>query len=573
MDSLVVKSTSFSRAQDYAKCPYMFQLKHLEKVPDPAPELPEGEEHPMDRGSRIHKLCEDYVQNPLLKPAHELRHHLPLLNALRKGYERGKVDLEIGIAFDSDWAVCAGDDFENARYRMIIDVAVTVSDDRIFILDWKGLALDTEIATPNGFVTMGEIQVGDTVFDKNGAHCKVTGKSQVKHLPCYELVFKDRTKVVCDAEHLWMLHNGDVVDVQELAARFQQGKSIALPVPDALNLHRKKLPIHPYVLGLWLADGTHSSSKVSNPENFIWQKVQSLGYAVNTHTKVHKNKCPTYTVQGIRGALRKLGLLNCGRNKFIPDVYMNGSVKQRLDLLQGLMDGDGDANHTRKQAVYTTTVEHLAEQIKTLANSLGQQAYVSPHKSTGFEKKTQAYYVSFRPRNINPFSLPRKVKGVDSWGEGHSSYRKLRDVRVVDSVPTQCIAVDSPSHTYLCTRALIPTHNTGKKKNNEIKHHEQLMEYAIGVSLANSDIQIFDVAVGYLDLPPGENIMKRTFTRSEVLRAFPTMKAKHERILSTTIFPATPSHFACRYCPYKAGIVGRGKRAYPGTGHCRRNVC
>ena len=33
----------------------------------------------------------------------------------------------------------------------------------------------------------------------------------------------------------------------------------------------------------------------------------------------------------------------------------------------------------------------------------------------------------------------------------------------MNTVPTQCIAVDSPSHTYLCTRNLIPTHNTNSK--------------------------------------------------------------------------------------------------------------
>ena len=43
----------------------------------------------------------------------------------------------------------------------------------------KQLALDTKIPTPNGFTTMGDILVGDTVFDENGQNCRVVAKSDV----------------------------------------------------------------------------------------------------------------------------------------------------------------------------------------------------------------------------------------------------------------------------------------------------------------------------------------------------------------------------------------------------------
>ena len=43
----------------------------------------------------------------------------------------------------------------------------------------KQLALDTKIPTPEGFTTMGDIRVGDTVFDENGQLCRVVAKSDV----------------------------------------------------------------------------------------------------------------------------------------------------------------------------------------------------------------------------------------------------------------------------------------------------------------------------------------------------------------------------------------------------------
>ena len=68
----------------------------------------------------------------------------------------------------------------------------------------KALALDTPIPTPRGWTTMGEVRIGDRVFDENGEPCLVTGATPVMHgRPCYEVEFSDGTVIVADAEHLW----------------------------------------------------------------------------------------------------------------------------------------------------------------------------------------------------------------------------------------------------------------------------------------------------------------------------------------------------------------------------------
>ena len=43
------------------------------------------------------------------------------------------------------------------------------------------------------------------------------------------------------------------------------------------------------------------------------------------------------------------------------------------------------------------------------------------------------------------------------------TYRNIDNVELVETVPTQCLEVDSPSHTFLCTNKMIVTHNTNKK--------------------------------------------------------------------------------------------------------------
>ena len=116
-------------------------------------------------------------------------------------------------------------------------------------------------------------------------------------------------------------------------------------------------------------------------------------------------------------------------------------------------------------------------------------------------------------------------------------------------------------------------HKSGKKSGNEVKHHDQCMEYATSFALIEPEVQEFTLQLWYLDQPQEVgNPTIKVFTREQVLANFPKMKARHTKVISTTLFPAHPSQFACRFCPYKAGTVGSGKRAYPGTGHCRRNV-
>jgi DNA segregation ATPase FtsK/SpoIIIE-like protein len=68
----------------------------------------------------------------------------------------------------------------------------------------KALALDTPIPTPDGWTTMGEIQVGSEVFDECGRRCTVIAATPVMHgRPCFEVEFSDGTVIVADAEHLW----------------------------------------------------------------------------------------------------------------------------------------------------------------------------------------------------------------------------------------------------------------------------------------------------------------------------------------------------------------------------------
>lgn len=68
----------------------------------------------------------------------------------------------------------------------------------------KALALTTPIPTPNGWTTMGALQVGDVVFDERGAPCMVLAATEpMCNHEVFDVVFDDGSVIRADAEHRW----------------------------------------------------------------------------------------------------------------------------------------------------------------------------------------------------------------------------------------------------------------------------------------------------------------------------------------------------------------------------------
>lgn len=91
---------------------------------------------------------------------------------------------------------------------------------RTYVSDYKGLALDTPIPTPEGWTTMGHICVGDFVLGTDGSPVMVTDKTPEQLLECFEVVFDGQHSVVADEVHMWpIVHNGQqiVVSTRELS--------------------------------------------------------------------------------------------------------------------------------------------------------------------------------------------------------------------------------------------------------------------------------------------------------------------------------------------------------------------
>ncbi len=74
----------------------------------------------------------------------------------------------------------------------------------------KALALDTQLPTPTGWTTMGEVAVGDNLIGADGRPTRVVAATDVMvGRPCYELTFSDGSTIIADAEHQWLVTDPD----------------------------------------------------------------------------------------------------------------------------------------------------------------------------------------------------------------------------------------------------------------------------------------------------------------------------------------------------------------------------
>ena len=70
----------------------------------------------------------------------------------------------------------------------------------------KSCRLSTRIPTPNGWTTMGELTVGDSVFGRDGKPCTVTYVSSIdRHPDLYRVSFSDRQEIYADRDHQWVV--------------------------------------------------------------------------------------------------------------------------------------------------------------------------------------------------------------------------------------------------------------------------------------------------------------------------------------------------------------------------------
>lgn len=351
----------------------------------------------------------------------------------------------------------------------------------------KALSLDTEIPTPEGFKKMADIHPGDIVFGQDGKPSKVLVESEIFHKPMYAVTFEDNTVVKASADHIWTVgtkegrrRGNPWIDTttEKMAADFVRlrldgkGKEYKYRVPMTAPVEYapKNLPVDPYTLGVWLGNGTATAAVITSSKEDIEEQMELIrkhGHECRRHD--HIDRAPDFSVDPIEkkytkttgnpflNGLRDIGVLE---NKHIPEIYLRGSVDQRMELLKGLMDTDGFCSKAG-ECEFSQKSEIFAEEFMELLASLGIKAKKKKKKVILYGKEFEAFIVCFFTDKRRPcFKLKRKYDRLKDELAPRMMAKSIISVERIETEPSKCIAIDNDSHLYLCGRSYTATHNT-----------------------------------------------------------------------------------------------------------------
>lgn len=201
----------------------------------------------------------------------------------------------------------------------------------------KAQPYDAKVLTPDGFVRMGDIKVGDVICGSNGGTQRVLRIYEQGEKDVVRFTMRDGSSAESSLDHLWKIDctviqgehisglytTSEIVDMFNSRSRCKGSiRNICFPICGPVDLNPKKeLKIEPYLLGV--------------------------------------------------------SLRHCKEDKFIPEEYFYASKEERAELLCGILNIDEIPQNNYITIDYTTSRKRLADGIRFLVNSLGYNCRVS----------------------------------------------------------------------------------------------------------------------------------------------------------------------------------------------------
>lgn len=210
---------------------------------------------------------------------------------------------------------------------------------------------------------------------------------------------------------------GDVenISIEEWLTSSKWFKHVRKGWRTGVEFEPQDVPLPPYLLGIWLGDGSLGRAEVSKPDPEIRDYMHWIAaeYGMQVSTGYGSSGCPTYSVVGKKGRanplwekFKALGLRN---NKRVPQIYKRNSAFIRREVLAGIIDTDGHVAHGGCEI--TLKEKPLADDVAFLARSLGLAAYTEECQKTcannGVAGTYHRTYISGDLSQL-PMRLPRK---------------------------------------------------------------------------------------------------------------------------------------------------------------------
>jgi hypothetical protein len=339
-----------------------------------------------------------------------------------------------------------------------------------------------KVKTPDGTTKLwGDIKIGDTLFAPNGKIVKVIDIPIDEYMPIYKMKLCDGREIMCSDNHIWSLYklnehphelkNYTTKEIIQIGTqnKFKQN-NFFIPNSKSVNYNEVELPIDPYTMGLSISEGCIRGSHCTKNQVQISSGIKDMEFyrtVVPYEIKYigKKGSNWSFVITDCKKIFKKLGLLNSrSETKFIPDIYLYNSYANRLELLKGLMDGDGHATKNGSP-VYVTSSEQLANDFMSLCRSLGFNCKVTKNRTTSLYSYKVVIYTS-----EVIFKLPRKKirqykHSINSRGSKATAYLNKTGIKSIEFSHYEmgkCVTVDSSDGRYLIGDYVV-THNCDKK--------------------------------------------------------------------------------------------------------------
>ncbi len=332
----------------------------------------------------------------------------------------------------------------------------------------KDLCVNTPILTLDGWKLLKDVKVGDFVFNEKGLPCKVIDMTDfLYNKKCYEITFSDNTKIKASSDHEWTVWDSQAKDsyrsyhknhnkqsnpewpdnwhvwkssdmskgngtedfihkksffigAKNLTTDFlfknyktkndKKPYNYLIPVTKPLIFETQNLPIDPWCLGYLLGDGdSNGCGRVAcDPRDKDWLKLEfeNRGFKLSKHDSSDKY---SFIINDIYIKWKNLNLF---KNKHIPEVYLKSDIKQRRDLLCGLIDSDGTIDKQGGFRFNNSNKTLFYDAVK-LVRSLGYvpKIYINDKKFFNNKKCKTGYEFRIMSKIPIVFS-PRKLKNI-----------------------------------------------------------------------------------------------------------------------------------------------------------------
>jgi superfamily II DNA or RNA helicase len=348
--------------------------------------------------------------------------------------------------------------------------------------------------TPDGYTLMGDLQIGDYVFSRDGSKTKVIGIFEQGEKDVYRITFQDGRYALCGLQHLWQVYKDGkyekILTTEELMKVYKRPNNnhlyerkknwddfdypYSIPINGVVEYPYQPTPVDPWVFGCFVGNGCclEPNLTISSPNDIIPKRIADIcGFKVKKQS-IHNYNYTFYHANGKPVKTNELFGLSIGghgsNTKKIPQEYLINSPEMRLKLLQGLMDTDGSIDaDIRFHVNYSSTSYRLLKQIQWLLYSFGWSGCLTFDKR-GKEKYRNGFCASLVFRMPNqckqqlftvPYKLERAKLAAERPQKDFYSRLIIKDIRFDHREQCRCIMVDNPEHLYL-TENFIVTHNT-----------------------------------------------------------------------------------------------------------------